>query len=396
MMDKGSPRGEAGVNPLRVALFSGNYNYTRDGANRALNRLVAHLIAQGTAVRIYSPTIKKPAFEGTGDIVSVPSIPIPGRKEFRLALGLPRHVGRDIRLFKPDIIHVSAPDWLGTSAQYLGQALGVPVIASFHTRFEAYFDYYGLGWLRRWAWKKQSEFYRRCQLVLAPNEPMRRHILAMGVADSRVKIWGRGVDPLEFSPLLRSVAWRRIHGFRDDEAIVLFFGRLVLEKGIADFIETIKRLETAGTPHRILVVGAGPGETVLRNSLPSAVFTGELHGEELGRAVASADILLNPSRSEAFGNVNLEAMASGLAVVSADVGSARALIDHGHDGLLCADGPEAFARSVRRLLLNSVERGRLSQAAVETSKNYLWQDALKKVDQAYEELRNASNKVNPS
>lgn len=380
------PARHVDLNGLRIALFSGNYNYTRDGANRALNRLVAHLRQRGAEIRVYSPTGPSPAFKGEGDIVSVPSLSIPGRKEFRVALGLPRRVSQDVRRFEPDIVHVSAPDWLGASAQYLAKALGIPIVASFHTRFETYFGYYGLGWLRRWAWRRQCAFYQKCDLILAPNEPMRQRIQTMGVADADIRIWGRGVDNSEFSPHFRSLPWRRSLGFADHDVVLLFFGRLVVEKGIADFINTIRELEIGGAAHKVLVVGAGPGEGQLRQSLPSATFTGELHGEELGRAVASADILLNPSRTEAFGNVNLEAMASRLAIVSADVGSARALLDHGRTGLLCKAGALDMARAVERLMLNQLERSRLAHMAYEDSKKYRWNEVLDKVIEAYQEL----------
>src|SRR5947209_18578056 len=96
------------VKALRIALFSGNYNYTRDGANQALNRLVDYLLRQGAAVRVYSPTVKTPAFQAHGDIVSVPSVALPGRGEYRLALGLPHRVRQDILRFAPNIFHVSA------------------------------------------------------------------------------------------------------------------------------------------------------------------------------------------------------------------------------------------------------------------------------------------------
>ncbi len=134
--------------PLRIALFSGNYNYVRDGANQALNRLVAYFEAQGHKVRVYSPTSPTPAFPPAGTLISVPSISFPGRGDYRLARGLPESLKRDIRAFAPDIFHLSAPDPLGHSAKKLARAMGVPVVASVHTRFETYLEYYGLGWVR--------------------------------------------------------------------------------------------------------------------------------------------------------------------------------------------------------------------------------------------------------
>src|SRR5258708_23260044 len=98
---------------LRIALFSGNYNYTRDGANLSLNRLVDFLLAQGAAVRIYSPVVDTPAFPATGDLIGVPALPIPGRSEYRLPVRIGRRTRRNLRSFAPNFIHVSAPDVLG-------------------------------------------------------------------------------------------------------------------------------------------------------------------------------------------------------------------------------------------------------------------------------------------
>ena len=125
-------------NEIRVALVSGNYNGVRDGANRALNTLVGYLLKQGVQVRVYSPTVDEPAFEPTGDLVSLPSIPIPGRSEYRLSLGLPPRVRRDLAEFAPNIVHISAPDIGGHRAVSWARARGIPVVASVHTRFDTY------------------------------------------------------------------------------------------------------------------------------------------------------------------------------------------------------------------------------------------------------------------
>src|SRR6476646_16342 len=129
---------------LRVALFSGNYNYVRDGANQALNRLVGYLLRQGVEVRVYSPTVEHPAFPPTGDLVSVPSVAIPGRPEYRLPVALPAHVRRDLEEFAPNVVHVSSPDVVGHRAVTWARKRRVAVVASVHTRFETYLEYYHL------------------------------------------------------------------------------------------------------------------------------------------------------------------------------------------------------------------------------------------------------------
>lgn len=369
---------------LRVALFSGNYNCVRDGANRALNRLVAHLIARGAAVRVYSPTAPVPAFPPAGDLVSVPSIGIPGRPEYRIALGLPAAIRRDIAAFAPTHFHVSCPDFLGMRAVAFARTLGVPVIASMHTRFETYPSYYGLDFLTGTIKRRLTRFYSRSNHVLAPNPQCAEDLGEFGATAERLHIWGRGVDRSVFSPGRRDEAWRTAQGYGEDDPVILFFGRLVQEKGLDVFAATIAELERRGRHVRPLFVGEGPARAWVEEKLPDAVFTGHLDGMDLGRAVASADILVNPSVTEAFGNVNLEAMASGLAVVSADVGSAQALIENGKQGLLVEPkDPNAYADAVETLIRFPARRKRLAQAAAEASAAYNWSDILDSVISVY-------------
>ena len=368
---------------LRIALFSGNYNCVRDGANKALNRLVGFLLKEGAAVRVYSPTIAMPAFQPVGDVVSVPSISIPGRPEYRLALGLTRSVRADILRFRPTHFHLSAPDLLGKSAQKLARRLGLPVIASLHTRFETYLEYYGLSFLVPAAERHLRAFYAASDYVLAPNQPIADELRDQGLGSS-VRIWGRGVDRNTFSPDRRDLAWRRAQGYADDDVVVMFFGRLVLEKGLEVFEQAVRELHERGHRLRPLVVGEGPARDWLSQRLPDAVFTGHLEGEALGRAVASADILVNPSRTEAFGNVNLEAMAAGVAVVSADVGSARALIEPNENGLLVSpQSPVAYAEVVDRLIASPERRRGLGLAAATAAAAYSWPGILKPVMEIY-------------
>ena len=125
---------------IRVALFSGNYNYVRDGANQALNRLVGYLLRQGVKVRVYSPTTDTPAFEPTGDVVSIPSVPVPGRPEYRIGLGLSAEVRRDLEEFAPNLVQISAPDVIGHRAVTWARQRKIPIVASVHTRFDTYLE----------------------------------------------------------------------------------------------------------------------------------------------------------------------------------------------------------------------------------------------------------------
>lgn len=368
---------------MRIALFSGNYNYIREGANQALNRLVRYAEDQGREVRVYSPVTGTPAFEPEGTLVPVPSVTLPMRNEFRLALRLPPALRDDIRGFAPDLIHVSTPDILGTRAQTFAKQLGVPIVASLHTRFETYFRHYGADWLRPLAEAHLRRFYRRSDHVLAPTPSIVSEIKALR-GDDRVSVWSRGIDGELFNPRRRDPQWRIAQGWRDDDIVVLFFGRLVLEKGVADFIAIVRRMQARGIKVKPLVVGAGPAESLFAQ-LPDAVLTGHLDGPELARAVASADILIHPSRTEAFGNVVLEAMASGLAVVAAAADSSGMLIEDGRTGVLVASHDQ-FTAEIERLVNDPHRRRKLGEDASAASKAFSWDAASGSVLDVYQKL----------
>ena len=370
--------------PMRVALFSGNYDCVRDGANQALNRLVDYLQARhGVQVRIYTPRAPKPAFAAVGHIQAVRSLGLPGRPEYRLALGLTSAARADLDSFAPDIIHLSAPDWLGWQALGYARQNDLPVIASVHTRFETYADYYRLSFLRKPIERYLDRFYGRCDRILAPTLPIADEF-ASAYGEAKVSIWGRGVDRARFHPSLRSDAVRAAYGYDRDDVVPLFFGRLVLEKGLDVFAETIALLRQRHHGLRPLIVGEGPARGWLAQRLPNATFAGHLEGEALGTAIASADILINPSVTEAFGNVNLEAMASGLPVVSADVPSASALVTHDVTGLLVEPKEAAaYAAAVEHLIGDPRRRRRMSAMASAAAERYDWDDVLAPVYQAY-------------
>ena len=378
------PAEERPAEGLRLALFSGNYNYTRDGSNQALNRLAAYLIEAGATVRVYSPTTDTPAFEPAGDLVSAPSVAIPGRSEYRLALGLTPGLKADLAAFQPTMIHLSAPDLLGSQAGRWGRAAGLPVVASLHTRFETYLSYYGFEWLRPAAERYLDRFYRGCDRVLAPNAPIADLLREQGLGE-RVRVWGRGVDRNRFSPDRKDMDWRRSLGIADHEIVVAFLGRLVMEKGLDMLAETLALL--GDQPIRPLIIGDGPARAFLEARAPDAILTGHLDGDALGRAVSSADILFNPSLTEAFGNASLEGMAAGLAVVCPRAPSTSALISDGQDGVL-APRPDAqsYAAAIRGLIAEPLRRLRIGRTARASSAAYDWRAICADVLDVYREL----------
>jgi len=357
---------------LRVALFSGNYNYVRDGANQSLNRLVGYLLRQGAQVRVYSPTVDEPAFEPVGELVSLPSLSIPGRAEYHLAMGLSRKVRRDLAEFAPNVVHVSSPDPSAHRAVTWARRRGLPVLGSVHTRFDTYPRYYNMAWIEPAVTAILRRFYRRCSALVAPSESF-----AQVLRDQRmnydISIWSRGVDREIFNPQRRDMAWREALGIGPDEVVIGFFSRLVMEKGLDVFADALDRLREKGVAHRVLVVGDGPAREWLESRLPEGVFTGFLGGEDLARAVASMDLLFFPSVTETFGNVTLEAMACGLPVVAAQATGSESLVDDRVSGRLIRPGAiHQYADALAAYVQDPALRAAHGAAGEARSHDYSW------------------------
>lgn len=375
---------------LRIALFSGNYNYTRDGANQALNRLVGSLLAQGAKVRIYSPRVANPDFPPTGDLVGLPNVPMPirGRGEYRMPTHLGASVKRDLEKFRPNVVHLSSPDPSGHAALRWAQDHDIPVLASVHTRFETYPRYYNMGFLEPIIIRLLRRFYNRCDALVAPSKSMIDELLAMRMHDD-ISLWSRGVDRALFSSARRDPHWRRKLGLADDDVAIVFLGRLVMEKGLDVFAETIVQLRKRQVPHKVLVIGDGPARSWFQSNLPGGIFAGFKTGEALGQALASGDVFFNPSVTETFGNVTLEAMASGLPVVAAGATGSASLVADGVTGRLVAptaskDGDAiAFGDAIAPYCLDPALRAAHGAAGEARACQYSWETINQVVADTY-------------
>ncbi len=361
---------------LRVALFTGNYNHIRDGVSLTLNRLVHYLESQNIPVLVFGPSNKNPAIDHCGELVVTPSIPmlVPGREEYRIATRFPRSAKKRLKEFNPTLIHIATPDGLGIGALRWAKKNNVPIVTSYHTHFLSYTEYYSLylspikkpfKMLMKW-------FYKQFAHTYVPSQSMIDELHREGIPGT-MKIWSRGIDTERFNPSKRDMAWRRKVGFADDDIVVTFVSRLVWEKELRTYIDAVKSLQKVNTKVRALVVGNGPAQEEAEELLPSAHFTGFAKGEDLARAYASADIFMFPSHTETFGNVTLEAMASGLPCIVADAIGSKSLVNDGINGFLAKkENAEDFARQLEKVVSDPEKRIEMGKKSREMALEYEW------------------------
>ncbi|MFU8811985.1 MAG: glycosyltransferase family 4 protein [Balneolaceae bacterium] len=361
------------MDQFRVALFSGNYNHIRDGVSLTLNRMVGFMQQHGVEFLIFAPTKPEPALEHNGTLASVPSKSIPGRPEYLISTGLPADRIEKLEAFKPDLVHIATPDILGYKALKWAQANNVPVVSSFHTHFASYLKYYKLQMLEPLGWAYFRWFYAQCEQVYVPTPSMAEELEKQGI-ETDLRIWARGIETDRFGTENRSEQWRKELGFKEGDLVITFISRLVWEKNLRIYANVVNRLMEKHDHVKGLVVGDGPAMEEMKQMMPKAVFTGFLTGKELSTAYASSDLFLFPSDTETFGNVTLEAMASGLPCVVADAVGSKSLVEHGQNGFLAnVDNEAEFYDYTEQLVLNGNLRNEMSRKSVEKAEGYSWE-----------------------
>jgi phosphatidylinositol alpha 1,6-mannosyltransferase len=381
--------------PLRIALFTGNYNYIRDGVALTLNRLVRFLHSRGVEVLVFAPTGPKPAFDSFGTVIKVPAFPLPFRPEYLVATGLPTSARKTLAEFKPHLFHIAIPDILGYQALRFAKKSGIPVVSSFHTRFDTYLSFYKIGFLETLGQRYLRHFYRQCAQVYPPSRSMADIISAAGYSDD-IRIWSRGVETDVFTPEKRDMAWRQSLGIADTDVVINFTSRVVKEKNTVLFADVLQRLKARGVKFHTLIVGDGPELENLKKAAPNVISLGTRGGAELTRAYASSDIFFFPSESETFGNVTLEACASGLACVCADASGSRSIIINSKTGFLIdAKQTDRFVDQLEKLAADPVLRKSIGNAARVHAKSFSWDAILSELLANYREAVATAHQQEP-
>ena len=346
--------------PLRVLVAAESFLPLMNGVTKSILRILDHLDGNGhqTAVVAAAP--------GPDDVEicsgrpipvdRVPGIALPMYPELRVGLPARARIRRLIYHFQPDVVHLAAPVVLGHQVGRVAQQLGIPCVAVYQTDLSGFASHYGLGAAATPVWSWLRSVHNRADLSLAPTSSVAAGLRQLGF--ERVAVWGRGVEHARFHPRLRSEEVRGRWGLHPSELAVGYVGRLAAEKQVEQ-LRVVSRLPGA----RLIVIGDGPERARLHQLLPDAVFTGFLDGDDLGRAVASLDVLAHTGEHETFCQAIHEAMAAGVAVVAPRAGGPVDLIEHGRTGLLYQAGnPRSLLVSLRRLTSDPAQRHRLAAA----------------------------------
>ncbi len=369
---------------MRIAIFSEVYWPMVSGVGVTLRRLADSLHAAGHAVRVCTATYPLPEGGDRPEVHRSPSLPLFLYRDVQWAFPRHRDLVQDIAAFRPAVVHVATEFALGVAGLRVARELGLPVVASAHTDYEQYAARYGLDWALKPGWRYLRWFYGQAERVLCPSRIYQEHLHSRGI--TRTGIWTRGVDTDAFNPLHRDAARRSALGVSPGEALVTYVGRLAREKHLELLLEAWQTVAPRHPGARLALVGRGPlEEEIRRRAIPGVELCGLLTGAELSAAYASADLFAFPSVTETFGNVLLEAMASGLPSVVAAAGGVLDFAEHGRNAWLVAPSSvDALTLGLERLLGDAALRRRLAAGALETARARRW-DAID--DLLFEEYR---------
>jgi len=364
-------------NALRVAVVTETYPPEINGVARTVGLMVEGLCERGHDVQLVRPRQRKersPSNDGPDERL-VPGLPIPFYRHLQMGFAPPRLFHGEWTKWRPDLVHVVTEGPLGWAAVGAARHLGIPICSDFHTNFHSYSRHYGMGVFSGIVSHYLRVLHNRTDCTLVPTAEMQSNLEAL--AFERVRVVGRGVDSWLFNPARRSGRLRATWGCRGSETVALYVGRLAPEKNLRVFVEGALAMRAIETNLRVVLVGDGPQSAELRARYPDFVFAGMRTGGDLAEHYASADVFLFPSTTETFGNVTLEAMASGLAVVAYDYAAARQYLRHEVSALLAPlDDGAAFVGMAERLAKDRDLVSRLRSEARRTAEGVSWKRAV--------------------
>lgn len=369
-------------NTIRIAFFADILAENKDGAVRTIYNLIKRIPKDKFDVQFFSG--EPPEQDFPFNITKVFSIKIPFNRDYSMVLPYVerKKLHKTLEIFRPDVIHITTPSPLGTFAMNYASKHNIPVITIYHTHFISYFSYYlkrlpGLADLiKNLALPSYKSFYNKCNLVYIPTNKMRDELCNLGLSGHNFRIWPRGINKTLFNPQKRNIT--KIREFTGNNKVnVLFSSRLVWEKNLMTLYKIYEEANRSCFQWNFIIAGDGMAKKELQQMMPQAYFTGHLDHDDLSVLYASSDIFLFTSVTETFGNVVLEAMASGLPCVIANGGGSAGLVEEGNNGFLCEPfTPKHYLSAINVILGSKAIRARIIESALEYSGKFEWENLV--------------------
>ncbi len=361
---------------MHIAYVTETWPPELNGVSLTVERTVRYLRARGHAVELVRP--RQPADEAasrSGEWLTG-GCRLPMYRDLRFGLAWPATLARRFAAARCDLVHLATPGPLAWAALSAARSLGLAVTSDFRTNFHQYSRHYGLGLLSPLVLAGLRRLHNLTRCTFVPTETLRRELAQAGF--ERLAVVGRGIDTERFTPARRSPTLRAGWGVGDDGLVLLHVGRLAAEKNVGLALRAFESVRQRRPDARMVLVGDGPARGRLQAAHPAAHFAGMLRGDELAAHYASADLFLFPSLSDTFGNVVLEALASGLPVAAYDTAAAAEHVADGTSGRLAAPGDEAaFIAAACSLAAEPSQRlAAMREAAADAARKARWSDVL--------------------
>ena len=330
---------------LRIAVVTETWPPEVNGVAMTLAKLVQGLSHRNHDVQLIRPRQTKtesPLNDASLEEVLMRGMPIPRYPELKLGLPSKKTLVKTWTLRRPDVVHIATEGPLGWSALQAAKVLKLPVTSDFRTNFQSYSKHYGVGWLRKPIVAYLRKFHNATACTMVPTRELMRTLSENGFAN--LKVVSRGVDTKLFNISKRSTSLRASWGATENTTVLISVGRMAPEKNLDQVLKTYEALKNTGKTFKLVMVGDGPLKEQFQQRYPEIIFPGMLSQSNLAAYYASSDLFVFPSQTETFGNVTLEALASGIPVLAFDCAAARDWVQRGINGWLVAENnPDGFA-----------------------------------------------------
>jgi glycosyltransferase involved in cell wall biosynthesis len=369
--------------PLKIEVVTETYPPEINGVAHSISMLVRGLRKNNHVVNVIRPRqssdLTTRQDQRTSQDILVKSFPLPFYKELRMGIPAQKMLLKRWAKNTPDMVHIATEGPLGWSAAKAARKLNIPVTSDFRTNFHVYSSLYKVGFLEPLVKAYMKYFHNATDCTMVPTEKLKQELEHAGL--NHLRVMPRGVDTGHFSDQLRSNQLRASWNAELLDVVLLSVGRLAVEKNLELLIKSYMQARAIEPRTKLVVVGDGPLRESLQKKCPEAIFVGKKMGAELAQYYASADIFVFPSMTETFGNVTIEAMASGLAVIAYRHAGAGDLIESGVNGITVDPGDEkAFSNAVNTTVIHQSLIRRLGNAAVKTAKQQSWEEIVRKTE----------------